>query len=158
LQLTGNKTAVDSYSTPINFFGVTTLNVNGEAQGTNNAHNDINALYITPYADNTPQGWGVQTFFDQGDKNNDGDLVTFDAIAGISENTVIAPSAPLAGQVYATNAATGTSIAVVNYTLNTDIIINGTNSAAGETDTLTLKGADPGPGTTGNNQFTANFS
>ena len=51
--------------------------------------------------------------------------------------------------MFANNAATGTPIAVINYTLNTDIIVNGSSPArtAGDTDSLTLRG------TSGNDVF-----
>ena len=60
----------------------------------------------------------------------------------------------MAGQVFDNNAATGTPIAVVNYTANTNIIVNGNDGSAGDTDSLTLRGTDPAnPGTSGNDNF-----
>ncbi len=50
-------------------------------------------------------------------------------------------------------------MAVINYTLNTDIIVNGNDGTAGDTDTLTLYGTDPAnPGSSGNDNFVANFA
>src|SRR5262249_20805786 len=66
------------------------------------------------------------------------------------------PSASMAGQVFDINNATNSSINVVNYTFNTNIIINGSSPAgtAGDTDNLLLKGTDPAnPATTGDDLF-----
>ncbi|HEU5432054.1 MAG TPA: hypothetical protein VFU81_10335, partial [Thermomicrobiales bacterium] len=159
LQITGDKNNPASYSNPIQISGVTTLNAYGEAKGVDNTGNDINALYVTPWANNTPQGWGVQTFWDQGDKNHDGDLLVYNGVSGVSENINVQPSASQAGQLFSTNAATGTPIAVINYVLNTDLVVNGNDGSAGDTDTLTLNGTDPAnPGASGQDNFIANFA
>ncbi|OYV94976.1 MAG: hypothetical protein B7Z73_02600, partial [Planctomycetia bacterium 21-64-5] len=159
LAISGNRVNLASYSLPISFSGVHTLNVYGEAKGITNAHSDTNELDVTPYADNTPQGWGLQTFWNQGDANASGGELVYNGVSGVSENLVVAPSAQQAGQIDSNNAATSTPVAVVNYALNANIVINGASTAAGSTDTLTLKGANPGnPGTTGNEQFTVDFA
>ena len=78
----------------------------------------------------------------------------FNGVSGISDDIVIQPSASMAGQVFDNDAATGTPIAVVNYTVNTNIIVNGNDGSAGDTDSLTLRGTDPAnPGTSGNDNF-----
>ncbi len=132
----------------------------------------VNALDITPYADNTPQGWGIETYWSQGNQIADGgqpnpDLLIFNGVSGVSENIVVQPSESAAGptgpagQVYDNNAATGTPIAVVNYTFNTNIIVNGSSPAgtAGDTDSLMLNGTDPAnPGSSGNDTFNADFT
>src|SRR5439155_17317707 len=111
-------------------------------------------LDITPYADNTPRGWAIETYFNEGDPVADGDLLIVGGVAGVSENTVVQPSASQDGQVFVTNAATGTPIAVFNYVLNTNIVVNGNDGTAGDTDSLTLRGADPAtPGASGNDGF-----
>ena len=54
-----------------------------------------------------------------------------------------------------------TPIAVINYTHNTDIIVDGSSpgGVAGDTDSLTLKGTDPAnPSTSGNDTFNADFT
>ncbi|HUY90682.1 MAG TPA: DUF4214 domain-containing protein [Pirellulales bacterium] len=159
LQISGNKNDPASYSDPIQISGVTTLNAYGEAKGVDNTGSDINALYVTPWANNTPQGWGVQAYWDQGDKNHDGDLLVYNGVSGVSENIQVQPSGSEAGQLFSTNAATGTPVAVINYTLNTNIIVNGNDGSAGDTDTLTLNGTDPAnPGSSGNDSFVANFA
>jgi hypothetical protein len=155
LAISGDKADDASYSLPINFAEVRTLNAYGESQGGTNAHNDANQLAITPYADNTPQGWGVQTFWNEGDKANDGDLLIYNGVAGTSENIVVAPSAQGTGQLYASNAATNTPVAVVNYALNTNIAVNGNNGAAGDSDSLLLKGLNPGAA--GSQEFTVDY-
>ena len=63
----------------------------------------INALDITPYADNTPLGWGIETYWNQGNPVPDGglqntgaDLLIFNGVSGISDNIEIQPSASMA--------------------------------------------------------------
>ena len=167
----------DGLSAPITFTGVTRINASGGAatsfDGSGNAIPDttdpagVNALDITPYANNIPQNWGIQTYWNQGNAHiADGgvpnpDLLTFNGVSGVSENIVIQPSADQAGQIYDNNAATNTPIAVVNYTSNTAIIVNGSSPSgtAGDTDTLTLRGTDPAnPGTSGNEDVVADFT
>ena len=85
----------------------------------------------------------------------------YNGVFGVSENIVVQPSSTEAGQVISKNAATGTPIAVINYVLNTDIIVNGSSPAgsAGDTDTLTLRGTDGvTTGTNGNDTVVADFS
>jgi Ca2+-binding RTX toxin-like protein len=56
--------------------------------------------------------------------------------------------------VSVTNAATGTPIAVFNYVLNTNVVVNGNDGTAGDADTLTLRGTDPAnPATSGDDTF-----
>jgi hypothetical protein len=155
LAISGNNAGATSYSQPINFSGVRTLNVNGEAKGATDAHSDANQLTITPYADNTPQGWGVQTFWNQGNAGGNGTLI-YNAVPGVSENIVVTPSGTGAGQLGSTNNASSTPVAVVNYSLNTKIIVNGNDGSAGDSDTLTLKGGNPSA--SGSGQFTADFA
>ena len=145
-------------SPPINFTGVTTLNVYG---GPNTppafADSDVNTLNETPWANNTPQGWGVQTFYNQGGTTT-GDLLIWNGLAGISEAITVQPSGPLEGQVYGINSASNTPIAIMNYTGNLGIIVQGTHSGLGEIDTLTLDGTSPANGTTsGTDKFLAKF-
>ncbi len=109
-------------------------------------------------------GWGIETYYNQGNPHiNDGgmpDLLVFNGLSGISENITVQPSADQAGQVYAVNPATGgTSIAVVNYIDNSNIIVNGTTGAAGDLDTLYLNGTSPGNNaTSGNDLFNVNLT
>ncbi|HVX13124.1 MAG TPA: DUF4214 domain-containing protein [Pirellulales bacterium] len=158
------------------FHGVTRINASGGSIASFDAHgnaipddtdpNGVNALDITPYADNTPAGWGIATFWDQGNRNANGgqpnpDLLVFNGVSGVSENIVVQPSALGGGQVIDNNEATNTPIAVVNYTLNTNLIVNGSSPAggAGDSDTLTLDGTSPGSaGSSGNEDFLANFA
>ena len=138
---------------------MTTLNVYG---GPNNppgfADSDVNTLNIKPYADNTPKGWGIQTFYNQGGTTT-GDLLIYNGTAGVSEAIAVQPSGPLEGQVYANNSASNTPIAIVNYTGNLGIIVEGTHSGLGEIDTLTLNGTAPANGvTSGTDKFLANFA
>lgn len=170
IELSGNWDPVAGtadFSAPIYVNNVRRLNVlGGNAIGFDPFGNAIaeenntgtDALEITPYADNTPLGWGVETYYNEGD---DGvapsgepvpDLLIYNGVLGVSENIVVQPSAPEAGQVFSNNAASNTPIAIINYALNSHIIINGSSPAgtAGDTDTLTLRGTDPSsPGTSG---------
>ncbi len=127
----------------------------------------VDVLDITAWAENTPRGWGVETFFNEGDSPaSDGgvsgiqiDLVIFNGFGGVAENIVIQPSGLTNGQIYSNNAATGTPIAVVNYLLNSNIIVNGNDGSLGDADTLTLRGTDPAnPGTTGIDNVFADFT
>lgn len=152
LAISGNDANQSSYNQPITLSGVRTLNVYGEAKGTTGAHNDANQLSITPYADNTPRGWGVQTLWNAG---GNGALV-YNGVAGVSENIIVTPSGSGVGQLVSTNSATNSPVAVVNYSLDTNIIVNGNDGSAGDTDTLTLKGLNPGA--SGGQQFTADFA
>ncbi len=176
LQIGGNwnpATGAADLSAPIFFNNATRINVSGgNSTGFDTKGNAIpqtvgtgvDVLDITAYADNTPRGWGIETYFNEGDPGSDGgtpnpDLLIFNAVSGVSENIVINPSAPEGGQVFSNNAATNTPIAVVNYVLNTNIIINGNNGAAGDTDTLTLRGTDgTTPLTSGNDVVVADFT
>jgi subtilisin-like proprotein convertase family protein len=177
LEIGGNKNLVTgavSLSAPIFFRGVTRINASGGAaagfdpQG--NAISEVvgtgvDTLDITPYADNTPTGmgweplgWGIETHFNEGDPVHDGDLLIYNGVPGVSEQIVIQPSAPEAGQVFSTNAATGTPIAVVNYVLNTAVIINANDGSLGDTDTLVLRGTDAAnPSTSGSEDFVINL-
>ena len=180
LEIGGNwnpATGAVSLSPPIFINNVFRLNVSGgEAVGfdafgnaiPNTANTGTDALDITAYADNTPRGWGVETYFNEGDDspNGDGglpapDLLIFNGVLGVSEDIVIQPSGPTNGQVFSNNAATNTPIAVVNYLLNSHIIVNGSSPAgtAGDTDSLTLRGTDPAnPSTSGNENVVADFN
>ncbi len=145
-------------SAPINFSGVTTLNVYGGPNTPGFADSVANTLNITPWANNTPQNWGVQTFYNQGGTTA-GDLLIWNGLAGVSEAITVQPSGPLEGQVYGINSASNTPVAVVNYTGNLGIAVQGTHSGTGEIDTLTLDGTSPANGvTSGTDDFVANFA
>ena len=131
----------------------------------------IDALDITAWADNTPNGWGIATFFNEGDEAGgpvggpgDGglpaDLLIVNGVAGVSDAFTVAPSAAGAGQVIQKNAAFGTPTAVINYQLNANIIVNASapSGTLGDTDTLTLLGTDPANGqTSGLENFLVNL-
>jgi hypothetical protein len=166
-------------SSAIWFNGVTRINASGGAATGWDTHGNAipdtadpagtNVLDLTPYANNTPVGWGIETYWNQGNAHlagGDGgltnpDLLAFNGVAGVSENITIQPSASQAGQVFDNNAATNTPIAVVNYTNNSNIIVNGSSPAgtAGDTDNLFVNGTAPAnPGTSGNEDVLANFA
>ncbi len=139
-------------SSPIGFRNVTRLNVMGDdAAGTPSSGNDIDRLEVTPYADNTPIGWGIDVRFDEGNPGADAtaapDMLVVHGVSGVAERTTVTPSAPGAGQVSVQNAATGTPIVVIDYTTNTGLELNGNDGSAGDTDRLVLLGSD---GTTSN--------
>jgi hypothetical protein len=153
--------AAPNLSAPMTFTGVTRINAYGGSQSDfpSDTNTGIDTLDVTPYANNTPQGWGIQTFWDEGDPVADGDLMIYNGVSGVSENIVVQPSGSQSGQIYSTNSATGTSVAVINYTLNTNIIVNGNDGTAGDTDTLTLDGTSPAnPGSSGSDAFVADFT
>ena len=141
-------------SAPIRFYGVTQVNIYGDDElGTPSVGpNDVDTLVITPYADNSPQGWGINISFDEGNPV-DGtstvpDPIIYNALPGISEDILLVPTGAGTGQLRVTNAADGSLITVINYIANTGFIINGNDGTAGDTDSLTLRG------TVGDDAFT----
>ncbi len=132
--------------------------------------NDIDTLEVTPYADNTPRGWGIHVNFNEGVPNAtdpvpDGDpvdlLIYHTSLFGgpVSEDIVVQPSAVDAGQLYANNSATGTPIVVINYLANTDVRVLDDDGFASDTDTLTLNGTNPDTTTaSGQDVFAADFT
>ena len=175
---------VDAFGVPIPgaaLVPITRINASGGAAAGFDIHGNaipdtvdpagINVLDLIPYADNTPRGWGIETYWNQGNPVPDGgvpnpDLLVFGGAAAVSNAITIAPSASTYGQVFDNNAATNTPIAVVNYELNTNIVVNGlTGGNQGNTDTLTLLGTDPNtagtpgvPAPSGQDNFIANFA
>jgi hypothetical protein len=165
----GTPSPSGGLSDAIWFYGVTRINAMGGAEAGFDTNGNaianttdpagVNALDITPYADNTPVGWGVETYWWQGNPVPSGglqnpDLLIYNGVPGVSENIVIQPSGPLDGQLFSNNAATDTPIAVINYLFNTDIIVNGNDGSLGDTDNLVLRGTDPAnPGTSGLDDF-----
>ncbi len=142
------------------FNNVTNLDVFG-ADLTGVDGGQVDTLEITPWADNTPRGWGIATFFDEdapaGADGAAADLliVHTSAFGGpVSENIVVQPSGPDNGEVNITNAGFGTPIANISYINNTDIIVLDDDGFLSDTDTLTLKGTNPGtPQASGNDTF-----
>ncbi|MGQ9503918.1 MAG: Ig-like domain-containing protein [Thermogutta sp.] len=138
---------------PIEFYGVSNLNIYGDdASGTPSVGpNDVDTLVVTPFADNSPMGWGINIFFNEGNPV-DGtasvpDPIIYNGLPGISERIELVPTGPGDGQLRVTNAADGSLITVINYVANTGFIINGNDGSVGDTDTLTLRG------TPGNDAF-----
>ena len=87
--------------------------------------------------------------------------MVYNGVVGVSETIAVQPSAAQAGQVVATNAATGTTIAIIDYLLNTNIVVNGSSpvGTVGDTDSLILRGTDPAnPATSGQDAFDVNFT
>ena len=144
---TGYKsfTGVINGSAPINFYNVSFLNTYGDdstlAPGT-----AVDTLNITPYADKTPQGWGVATYFNEGLPASDGagaDLLIYNGISNVSEDIVVRPSGLQNGQLVTTMGLTGTPISIINFIANTDIIFQNNNiGGQADTDNLTLSGSD----------------
>jgi len=138
-------------STAIGFDSVQFLNVLGDdlALTPSAGPDDIDTLDIAAYADNTPRGWGIQVVFDEGNPEQaDGaqaDLLIYNTVAAnpVSENVVVQPSGPEAGELRVTNAAFGTPIVVISYVNNLDIIVNDNDGFASDDDSLTLRGTDP---------------
>src|SRR5262249_2412982 len=168
LQIGGDKdttTHTVDLSPKIYFTDVRRINAFGGDDSGGTGHNPevtntgIDTLDVTPYADNTPQGWGIETYWNEGDPVEDGDLLIVNGVSGVSDNITVQPSGQEAGQVSDINAATGTPIAVINYVLNTNIIVNGNDGSAGDLDSLTLNGLRTSNGDTGfNDNFIADFT
>ena len=105
----------------------------------------VDRLEVTPYADDTPKGWGIDVQFDEGDPDADAqlaDMVVYHAVPGVSEEIIVQPSAPGCGQIIVRNAADGSVITTLDYTTNTGLEIVGNDGSAGDTDTLILRGTD----------------
>lgn len=100
--------------------------------------NSVDTLDIRAYADNTPRGWGVDVFFNEGaPAQSDGlqqDLIIYHTATGvaappdvfgagtISENIVVQPTGPDNGEIRSTNATGGSLVYVLSFVNNTDII------------------------------------
>ena len=115
-----------------------------------NPLNDIDTLDITPYADDTPRGWGVDVLFNEGlPDQTDGapnDLLIYNTSAfggEVSEDIVVRPSGPDNGELVVTNGSFGTPIVDIDYVGNTDIIVLDNDGFVNDTDTLTLLGTNP---------------
>ncbi|WP_146522014.1 dockerin type I domain-containing protein [Stieleria varia] len=159
-------------SAPIGFRNVTDLNVFGDDRpdlltpGTPSIANDIDTLDITPFADDTPLGWGLDVSFDEGNPaGTDGaqaDLIIYNTSAfggQVSEAIVVRPSGQDNGEIVVTNLGFGTPIVDIDFVANTDIIINDNDGFLNDTDTLTLLGTNPdNPGTSGNETIIADFT
>lgn len=122
-------------------------------------------LEVTPYADNTPRGWGIDVRFDEGPPDQtDGDqvdlLIYNTALnVGVSEDIVIQPSGIEHGELRSTNGAFGTPIVTISYVFNLDIIVNDNDLGFADTDTLTMRGTNPdNTGTNGEELVEADFS
>jgi len=146
-------------SAPIRFRGVIQINAYGGSMG-ETVDTGVDTLDITAYANNDPLGWGIATYFEEGDPDTDEDMLIVNGLAGVSERFVVQPSASQAGQVTVTNAATNTPIAVINYVSNTGVEIIGNDGSAGDTDSLVLRGTDgvTQSGTSGDETVVADFS
>ncbi|WP_254513390.1 dockerin type I domain-containing protein [Anatilimnocola floriformis] len=156
-------------SQPIAFAGVQFLNAYGDDQnpapGTPSVGpNDIDTLEVTPYADDTPRGWGIDVGFNEGNPvGADGAqadlLILHTALFGgqVSENIVIKPSGTDDGEIIVTNASFGTPIVDIDFVANTDIIIRDDDGFLNDTDTVTLLGTNPNTAqVSGNDTFTFN--
>src|SRR5439155_6553711 len=89
------------------------------------------------------------------------DLLIYNTVAAnpVSEDIVVQPSSPEAGELRVTNGAFGTPIVTISYTNNLDIIVNDNDGFSSDTDTLTLRGTNPdGIGTSGQETVTAHFN
>ncbi|RMF91216.1 MAG: hypothetical protein D6741_16205, partial [Planctomycetota bacterium] len=140
-------------SSPIAITNVGKINVFGDDRsGIPSTGNDVDTLVVTPYADDTTAGWGIDISFDEGnpvdDNAGDPDLIVYNAVAGVSEDILLAPSGAGDGQVRVTNAVDGSAVTVIDYMSNTGFIVNGNDGTQGDVDSLTVRG------TATNNIFT----
>lgn len=157
-------------SAPIGFRNVVFLNVFGDdrnpAPGTPSVGpDDIDTLELTPYADNTPAGWGIDVRFDEGNPVQDdgaaADLLIYHTAqhVGVSEDIVVRPSGAERGEVRVTNGAFGTPIVAISYSTNLDLIVLDDDGDLSDTDTLRLQGTNAdNPGTSGDDRVIADFS
>ncbi len=159
-------------SAPIGFRNVATLNAYGDDSALTDSDEEVptelgdsDTLELTPYADDTPQGWGIDVRFDEGKpEGTDGEqadlIILHTSLLGgeVSEDVVIQPAGPESGEIVVTNGSFGTPIVDVDYVANLDIIVLDDDGFANDTDTLTLRGTDPAnPGTSGNETLEINF-
>ncbi len=129
-------------------------------------YEETDTLDVTPYADNTPRGWGIDVRFDEGNPvQTDGDqtdLLIYNTVMFnnvVSEDIVIQPAGPESGELRVTNGAFGTPIVAISYINNLDIIVNDNDGGVSDTDTLTLRGTNPdGTLTSGQELVEADFS
>lgn len=127
---------------------------------------DVDTLEITPYADDTPRGWEIDVYFDEGlPTQADGDqadllIIHTSAFVGtVSEDIVIRPAGPDNGEVIITNGSFGTPIVDINFVGNTDIIVHDDDNAVNDTDTLTLLGKEPDNSqASGDDEFQIDFT
>ncbi len=153
----------------IRFNDVQFLNVYGDDQnpppGMPSMDPDIDTLDISPYADDTPRGWGIDVFFDEGNPvQMDGDqmdlLIYRTSMFGgmVSEDIVIQPAGPEDGEIVVTNAGFGTPIVDIDFVNNLDIIVLDDDGFDNDTDSLTLRGISPdNPPASGDDTFDINF-
>ena len=170
---------INGLTSPILIDGMTDLNVYGfELAGQPllnlNAPNPnfvdpsaigFDTLDISPYADDTPRGWGVDVFFNEGEPSADDiqdDLIIYrtSMFGGqVSEGIVIQPSDEQDGEIVVTNLGFGTPIVDIDYVGNMDIIVIDDDGFQNDTDRLTLRGTNPDNlGTSGNDVFNADFT
>ena len=130
----GEFTASLNGSPPIQFTGASALNAFGRALA--------DSFTVSPWASNSPAGWGVQTYFDGG-ITNEGDLLTYDTVAAnpVSEDIAIQPANAGSGEIRVTNASDGSAIGVISYA-HADLAVNDTDGFATDTDSLTLRGTN----------------
>ncbi|MDP7020419.1 MAG: hypothetical protein QGG36_31765, partial [Pirellulaceae bacterium] len=155
-------------SAPIGIRNVTDLNVRGwddsatDTPATGATADDIDLFEVTPYADDTPQGWGIDVFFDEGTPNGLDETLPVDLIilhtsllgGAVSEDIVIQPRGIEHGEIVVTNASFGTPIVDIDFVNNLDIVVVDDDGFLHDTDTLTLRGANPdNPGLTGGERF-----
>jgi hypothetical protein len=165
LRINGDTVAPNSAA--IFFNSVQFLNAFGESLNPDvtEPSGDVDTLEITPYADNTPRGWGIQVTFDESDPaQTDGDqsdLLIYNTVAvnPVSEDIIVQPSGTEDGELRVTNGGFGTPIVTISYTNNLDIIVNDNDGFASDTDTLTLRGTNPDAvATSGQETVTALFN
>ncbi len=156
---------INGNAVPLTFAGVLFLNVFGDDQNpapgrASVGPSDIDTLDITPYADDTPLGWGIDVFFNEGNPSGtDGneDLLIYNTTP-VSEDIVIRPSGPDNGELVVTNGSFGTPIVDIDFGANTDIVIRDNDQSIDDTETLRLLGTNPDtPNASGNDSFLVNF-
>lgn len=158
----------------IPFSNVSFLEVHGNditdaAPFTGATADDIDTLDIQANADNTPNGWCIDVFFNESTPNQDDggqqDLLIYHTSIGlggggtVSESITVAPSGPDNGEVRVVNTAFGTPIVLIQYVANTDIVFVDDDAGLSDIDTITLLGTVPEtPQTSGNDRITVDFN
>jgi hypothetical protein len=126
--------------TPISFSGVNTFVYNGAAT--------TELITVSPFATSSQQ-WNVAVTINGGTGTA---TLTYNNVAVVPEEKItIQPSAQGAGQIIDSNAATGTSIAVVTYTQTNNFVVNGSSTGT-DTDNLVIDG------TSGSDVFQINLN
>jgi hypothetical protein len=128
LALTGSGVRAGSYqlgaAAAVSFDNVTELTVGESGSG--------NTVTVSPYADNTPAGWGLAV---QIEGSGSGNHLVYDGRAGVSETIDVRPVGTSGG-----GRISDPGVAIVTFSGPQVLDVNGNDGSAGDTDSLTVSG------------------